>query len=205
MSFFLAGMLMVSIDSPISAFFARPEMEGVWLFARRITNIGLSEYYFAFAAVCYVFFKWIAPQSTFWRERESRRKFLQHWALNFLAALIGSGVAIHIIKFTVGRQRPHKSAPFYDPLVFEPLNWHWHWHSFPSGHSQVMFTVATMMSIAWPRLTWLWVLFAACICFTRVIVHDHFLSDTVFGAAVGYSATLVVLYYMKKKTARGLV
>jgi membrane-associated phospholipid phosphatase len=204
LSFFLSGMLAVSLDQALSILFARPSLETLWLYARNITNIGLSEYYFLAAILTYLFFRWVAPKLAYWKEREVRRSFLQRWGLNFFCALLGSGIALLIIKFVVGRQRPHKSAPFFYTLVFHPFSIHWHWQSFPSGHSQVMFAVATMMSIAWPRFRWLWITFASIICFTRVIVHDHFLSDTVFGAALGYCMTLWVLFLMRKYTKQGL-
>lgn len=204
LSFFLCGLLAVSLDQVLSIVFARGDLQPLWLAARNITNVGLSEYYFIGAALCFVFFKWLAARTDFWKSREERRSFLQRWAVNAIVAMISSGIVLHIIKFTVGRQRPHKSAPFYDPLVFEPFTTHWHWHSFPSGHSQTMFTVATMLSMAWPRYRWLWLGFAAVICLTRVIVHDHFLSDVVFGATLGYAMTLITLFLMRKYTRQGL-
>lgn len=181
----LAVMTALTIDQSLSLYFKRPELTPVWLFARNITNAGLSEHYFVLAAVLYVFGKWVRPQ------------FVQTriWARNLFFALLTSGVFIHIVKFCVGRQRPHKSETF-DPFVFHPLTTHWDFHSFASGHTQVMFTVATMFAVAFPRAKWVFFVIAAFFGFTRVIIHDHFLSDVIGGAVVGYVGATTALYWV---------
>jgi membrane-associated phospholipid phosphatase len=67
-----------------------------------------------------------------------------------------------------------------------------------------MLTAATMFSIAFPRLRWFWLTAAIAICSTRVIVLDHFLSDAVFGACIGYVGSLIALKWMKENTANSL-
>ncbi len=180
----LAAIAALTMDQSLSLYFKQPELTPVWLFARNITNAGLSEHYFILAAVLYVFGKWARPQ------------FVQTriWARNLFFALLTSGVFIHIVKFCVGRQRPHKSEVF-DPFVFHPFTTHWDFHSFASGHTQVMFTVATMLATAFPRAKWLFFAIAAFFGFTRVIIHDHFLSDVLGGAVIGYVGTTTALYW----------
>ncbi|MEN0060428.1 MAG: phosphatase PAP2 family protein [Bdellovibrio sp.] len=182
------------LDQSFSAYFSQPEIRDLYRpTARILTDFGLSEYYFLLAITTWAFAKWVTP----------KKDFARRWGLNLLVALLVCGAITHIIKFLVGRQRPHKS-PDFDPWVFTPFTTHWHWHSFSSGHSQVIFTAATMMSLAFPKWRWLWIFFAISICLTRVIVHDHFFSDTIFGACVGYVGTLMALYLMRAKTRNGL-
>lgn len=203
-SLVIAISLMFSWDSWIAQFFARPEMTRFWLINRELTHIGLSEHYFIAAILIFIYFKWISPRNRWLSFPHERGEFLKRWALNLIAALIMGGIVLHIIKLVVGRARPHKTAPFYDALSFDPITTHWHWHSFPSGHSQTMFTVATMMALAFPRYKWIWFGLAAVIAFTRAVIHDHFLSDVVFGSCLGYCMTLISVFVVRKCTRQGL-
>lgn len=199
-----ASLAMYFFDQRFSNYFARPEVKATyWSSARMLTDIGLAEHYFAISILTWAFFRWLAPRISALKKYPNKVDFFRRWGLNFLAALLVSGLITHVIKFTVGRQRPHKS-PNFDPFVFTPFTTNWDWHSFSSGHSQVMFTAATMMTVAFPKLRWFWIPFAALICLTRVIVHAHFLSDTIFGACIGYVGSLLAMSLMRTKTKNGL-
>ena len=196
----LAGIF---LDQPLAQYFAQDSASDFRLFFRQITDIGLSEYYFVIALLTWAFAAFVAPKLKVFQKVPERVEFARRWGLNFFVALIVSGLLVHIIKFCVGRQRPHKS-PIYDPYIFDPITTHWHWHSFASGHSQVMLTAATMMAIALPKFRWFFLSFAVVICFSRVVVLDHFLSDTIMGGTVGYCGALIALRLMKLKTKNGL-
>lgn len=203
-SFVLSMLAMLYLDQRVSLYFSLPEVkDAVWGAARILTDVGLSEYYFVLALGSWAFAKWIAPRISSLKKYAQGLDYYRRWGLNFFAALLVSGIVTHIIKFTVGRQRPHKS-PDFDPYIFTPLTTHWHWHSFSSGHSQVIFTAATMMSVAFPKFRWFWIPFAMLVCVTRVVVHDHFLSDIIFGACMGYVGTLLAMVLMRSKTQNGL-
>lgn len=202
--FILAMLAMYFFDQKVSAFFAVQEVrDSIRGPARILTDFALSEYWLTLALLVWAFAKWGAPRAKIFDGYPDKIDFFRRWGLNFFVAQIIAGLITHLIKFSVGRQRPHKT-PDFDPYVFAPLNTHWHWQSFSSGHSQVIFTVATMMSIAFPKFRWFWIPFAILICLTRVIVHDHFLSDIIFGACVGYVGTLLSLFVMRVKTKNGL-
>lgn len=195
---------MYFLDQSLSSFFSREDIYLTWYQpARKLTDLGLFEFYFALALGTWAFAKWIAPRRQSFRNQPEKIDFLRRWGLNFISALFLSGIITHLIKFSAGRQRPHKS-PIFDPYIFTPFTTHWHWHSFSSGHTQVIFTAATMMSLAVPKWRGLWLTAAIIISFTRVMVVDHFLSDIIFGACVGYVGTLAALYLMKTKTQQGL-
>ncbi|MGZ3770288.1 MAG: phosphatase PAP2 family protein [Bdellovibrio sp.] len=203
-AFVLTSVAMYFLDQKVSFFFASPDVRArYWLPARELTDIGLSEHYFILSILTWIFFAWVTPRLSAFKNYSQKTDFLRRWSLNFLAALVLSGLITHIFKFTVGRQRPHKT-PECNPFVFSPFTAHWHWHSFSSGHSQVMFTAATMMTVAFPKLRWFWIVFATAICITRIIVLDHFLSDTIFGACVGYVGSLLAMNLMRQKTQNGL-
>lgn len=200
----ISMIFVVFIDQSISQFFGRPEIKNIWwLPAREITDIGLSENYFLISILVWIFSKWIAPRIDALKKFPEKIDYFRRWGLNFLMSLIISGLLTHVIKALIGRQRPHKT-PDFNAHVFEPFTAHWHWHSFSSGHSQVMFTAATFFTLALPRFKWLWFFIAVLLCSTRVVVLDHFVSDTIFGACIGYVGSLVALKWMKDNTSNGL-
>ncbi|WP_413559013.1 phosphatase PAP2 family protein [Bdellovibrio sp. HCB209] len=197
-SLFAAVILGYFFDQRLSQYFADHVVASVlWAPSRIITDIGLSEYYFIISIGTWALCAFVFPRLGYFKKYAAKVDFFRRWGLNFLVALLVSGAITHVIKFCVGRQRPHKT-PDFDPGVFHHFTTHWHWHSFSSGHSQVMFTVATMFSIAFPKFRWLWIPIAVIACITRVIVHDHFLSDIIFGGCVGYVGALLAMKWMKK-------
>lgn len=203
-SFIFALIAMYFFDQKVSAFFAVREVkESIRAPARFLTDFALAEYWLILALMVWAFAKWVAPRTKMFDGYAEKIEFFRRWGLNFFAAQVFAGIVTHVIKFSVGRQRPHKS-PDFDPYVFTPMTTHWHWHSFSSGHSQVIFTVATMMSVAFPKFRWFWIPLAVLICLTRVVVHDHFVSDIIFGACVGYVGSLLSMYWMQLKTKAGL-
>lgn len=183
----LAALSVLFLDQHLALFFKRPELLSIWLFARQITNVGLGEHYFIGGFLVYIFSRWLRP----------KYRTLRTWSRNFLLALIGSGILVQLVKFSFGRQRPHRS-PDFDPASFQPFNTHWDFHSFASGHTQVMFTVATMFALTFPRAKWFFFAVAAFFSLTRVVTHDHFLSDVIGGALVGYIGTLTSLYFAQR-------
>lgn len=191
-------------DQSVAQYFGRPELRWFYFVNRTLTDLGLSEYYFGIAILTWALARWVVPRfHHFYQKHLTKIDYARRWGLNFLLAQIFSGLMVLILKFCVGRQRPH-ITPDFNSTIFSPFNAHWDFQSFPSGHSQVMFTAATLMSLAFPRGRGLWILVALIICFTRVVCHDHFVSDTIIGASLGYTGALLALYYMKKKTANGL-
>lgn len=199
-----AILCIIFTDQPLAQFFAQEKAYGIRNFARHITDIGLSEHYFIGAIFLFCYFHWLAPRTRLWQTHSAKAKFLKTWALNSFAALISAGILALSFKFLIGRQRPHRTEPIFDPFVFEPFSLHWNFQSFPSGHAQTMFTVATMMCLAFPKFKWLWIFWAVGICITRVIVHSHFLSDTIYGASIGYTGAMIALYLMRTRTKYGL-
>ncbi|WP_413585639.1 phosphatase PAP2 family protein [Bdellovibrio sp. HCB274] len=194
----LAGTVAVLFDQNVAQYFNTPEAHKfVRPAAREVTNVGLSEHYFTISLFAWLFCAFVAPRVQQLKKYAAKVDYFRCWGLNFLVALLVSGAMTHIVKFFVGRQRPHKS-PTCDPFVFDHCTTHWHWHSFSSGHSQVMFTAAVMFTLAFPKFKWLWIAIAVFACATRVIIQDHFVSDTIFGATVGYVGTLLALKWMQK-------
>ncbi len=183
-------------DQSLALFFRRDENMNLWVFAREITDIGLGQHYFIFVALFLIYLYYYIP-----RFRQGfdpiRSYWLKAWTWSFLAALLCAGFLLRLGKFIFGRQRPHISLDSA-PNTFEFFNHNWDFQSFPSGHTQVLFTVATMLAILDPKRKFLWFLLAFGLSFTRVMTYSHFLSDIIAGAFIGISGSLVGLYLMNR-------
>lgn len=185
-------------DYETALWFAREENAALRRWGHLITDIALGEYWFGLALIIYIFTRWMAPRMASVAPKTEQILRWRNWSVNLFLALLGAGVLLQTLKATIGRQRPYRSETF-DPLVFEPLNTHWHFHSMPSGHTQVLFTVATVAILMWPRAANLIYALAAGLAFTRVMTHQHFLSDVFVGAAVGVVGASMVLHFTLQK------
>lgn len=182
-------------DHHLAAWMARKENMSYWLFNREITNIGLSIFYFNLSAGIYIFARWIAPYWQWTRQLPINWAWLRTWGLLFFCCLASSGLVNQLIKLAVGRQRPHVS-PDFPTAVFRPFQWHWDWHSFPSGHSQTLFTVVVFFTFLWPKGRYFILVLLSYLSLTRALTHSHFLSDVIMGAAVGYCISLITIKWL---------
>ncbi len=109
-----------------------------------------------------------------------------------LVAPIVAGLAANVIKLMVGRQRPKyfdvSSASATDaferffPFLHEGASL----KSFPSAHTASAVAFAVLMSHLFPRGKWLFGVTAALVAVQRLEVCEHFVSDVLVGATVGW-------------------
>lgn len=178
-------------DTPIAQFFENPALERVYFYSREITNVGLSTHYFIIALAGYIWARFLYSRFSFVRlgRTENQRRLTQVYSLFLFKCLALIGITLQLFKLVFGRLRPHASENFHN-ATFEPISLHWHWHSFPSGHSQVLFTAATFCAVIWPRGRWFFLAAAFLLALTRVSTHQHFLSDMIAGGLLGYLGVL---------------
>lgn len=181
-------------DQKIANFFANPDMFKVWRMARDITDIGLGEYYIGPIVIGLIVVQILILL-------KSKIRNLLVYRYHLATALIGflvTGIILQAGKHILGRQRPHLSET-NDASVFHFFSTNWDFHSFPSGHTQVLFTAAVVMS-AWdhPR-RFLYLGLAGFLSLTRVMVYAHFLSDVLFGSALAIVVTTLVIRFREKK------
>ena len=177
------------LDLLVARFFNRPELEIVYKISREITNVGLSGHYFLLSLLAVILSRTVFRRLSYFKSRPGLEKQIEAWSLFLFRALVVIGIVCNIIKFIFGRQRPH-SAENFENLNFDPFTLNEHWLSFPSGHTQVLFTLGTFFSLLWPKHTLWFLLLAGLLAFTRVTTFQHFCSDFVAGATLGYLGTL---------------
>ena len=111
-------------------------------------------------------------------------------------SLVVAGVALHGLKAVYGADRPlayfAKKTPPQDELVHAPFERH-KASSFPSGHTQTAFSVATFLVLTFRRHKLAWFLWAALVGVSRVYLGVHFPVDVAGGALTGGAATLLIV------------
>jgi len=117
-------------------------------------------------------------------------KQLQGVSWRALQSTVAAGGAALVLKSIVGRRRPDivpNTAFSFRPFAFKG-------NSFPSGHTAVAFALATSLATE-TKDKWTDLLFfgaASLTGFSRINDDRHWLSDIVFGAAVGIVSARVV-------------
>lgn len=104
------------------------------------------------------------------------------WAVLF--ALAAWGIAdfgnSHWIKPIFARPRPCLTLPDVHLLVGCGMT-----YSFPSGHAVTTFTIATFLSLVYPRARWVLFSLAGLISYSRIAVGVHYPFDTLAGMVEG--------------------
>ena len=105
------------------------------------------------------------------------------------ATMLSTGILINVMKFAIGRQRPRflfgeeSSSGFY-PFATRIAD-----SSFPSGHTQSIWTAMLALSFLFPPLRPIFLVFAAVIALSRIVVGAHFLADVIASVFIAFAAT----------------
>lgn len=98
------------------------------------------------------------------------------------AAFLESGFIVYTLKQIINRPRP------LDEL--EEV-------SFPSGHSTLAFSLATVVGHEYPRIRIPLYITASATAFSRVYLGRHYPGDVIFGALVGTLVGIQMIHYRK--------
>ena len=182
----LAALAVLWIDAPAALHFKASYGNPLHLWARRWTDIGKAEPYFAVTGGLWLLFmairKWGHIQGV---------KPTEQWAFFGLLSFLMSGLLVQVFKHVFGRMRPYAVTSLSSSQEFHPFTTNYEFHSMPSGHSQVLFTAAAVLTARWPRLCLVWVALAAAFAATRAITLNHWVSDIIVGAGVGWLGTIL--------------
>jgi lipid A 4'-phosphatase len=103
-------------------------------------------------------------------------------------SIAASGLMVDILKVVCGRARP-KLLFQSDIYGFLWLGWHPDRWSFPSGHSATIVALMTALWYLWPQHFLFYILAAAIVAGSRVVIGAHYLGDVLAGALIAYLMT----------------
>ena len=165
--------------------------------AEIVTWFGLGDTYFMIAVIGYLLARLSQRK---WSHLSWARRLAEvrgHFGFMFCSFLV-SGILVLVLKMLFGRARPYHSVN-YEPLNFQPFTLDWHYQSYPSGHTQVGFTLAAFLAILYPKGARIFFTLAALIGFSRVLLEKHYLGDVIAGAYVGILGTYLAWHWKGKQ------
>src|SRR5439155_22299171 len=118
----------------------------------------------------------------------------------FFLTISASGLLADVLKIVFGRSRP-KLLFRSDIYEFSWLSWrpdHW---SFPSGHSATIVALMTALWWLWPQHLVFYILAAAIVAASRIVVGAHYVSDVLVAALLAALPT----YYVARLLAKGRI
>jgi membrane-associated phospholipid phosphatase len=121
------------------------------------------------------------PASLFIDGVITKDSLTRHKALYTGATVVCSMAIATIVKYSVNRPRPYVTYPFIEKEAKGGSP------SFPSGHSSDAFSLATSLSIAFPKWyviipSYIW---AGAVGYSRLDLGVHYPSDVLAGALIG--------------------
>lgn len=180
------------LDQRFGSFFKHPEQETIYYYSREITNIGYAIHYITASLILFIVSRFFSKHISYLNQNPRMRLLIEQWSLFTLKALFVAGLVVQTLKPLIGRRRPNVVEN--PELLFNRFTTDSHWHSFPSGHTQVLLTVATVLALIWPKMRWLFYTLALLLAFTRVATYQHFFSDFIGGILAGHLITLWVYF-----------
>ena len=116
-----------------------------------------------------------------------------------IVAMASSGITEVVMKFVIGRDRPR--FLFEDSgASFHPFRMNTGDSSFPSGHAQSITSAMLALALIYPPLRPLFLVTAALIAASRVIIGAHYVSDVLGGV---WLAVAAVIYWRHRFEANG--
>jgi undecaprenyl-diphosphatase len=116
--------------------------------------------------------------------RKFRTVYLGQMACYIGLSVLSASIAVHILKFAIGRARP----PLYEKegiLGAHPFNGDFLYQSFPSAHSAHIGALFMALALLFPRFRLVFLGLGLWLAATRVIIGVHYPSDVAAGLALG--------------------
>ncbi len=188
--FFLCILLVNFVDRPL-ALYCKTHLSLPWEgFFGFLIGLGRSWTWCVTASVAFLIWNLKAHYSD--RMRKKRLRAQSRVVLWLLTAMLGSGSLVAGLKIIFGRARPRLlfEQSFYGFNFFSGLDWVK--QSFPSGHSQAIWVVTTVMTTLWPRYRLFFLILGGFVSTSRVVTTVHYLSDAVMGTFLGIACTVLL-------------
>ncbi|HVI51618.1 MAG TPA: phosphatase PAP2 family protein [Candidatus Sulfotelmatobacter sp.] len=179
------------IDKPLAIWFkthlADTKYEG---FFRTVTDIGLGGLWLIPSALGWMFCRWRLWRADYFDVAARYRRWSDSLLYFFLTVVL-SGLFVNAVKFVIGRYRPRA---WFDQGLYglHPFSTDWAINSFPSGHSQTIFSAMMALAVIVPRYHRAWLLLGALVAFSRVALSVHYLGDVVMGSYIGVVAAVLM-------------
>ncbi|RBO98878.1 phosphatase PAP2 family protein [Pseudochrobactrum asaccharolyticum] len=189
---------------PFDATLSRQAFASDWppfLMLREVTNLVLATPYIALSLVViivmFVMRSRVRMQEGFRLKVPEIQHYycrlgtIAHQAMFAIAAILSAGIIVNIVKYIVGRPRPHL-VDTIGPFGFKPFDFTYHYVSFPSGHACTAAVLATLLALWFPRFRIVAYAGLALIAVSRVFVQAHYPTDVLVGFTIGAVTTLIL-------------
>lgn len=175
------------LDKNIALWAIAHDQTPIFLVADFISLFGEATFPLIISALLWIFWK-------FYKKSE----LLAAKAGFFFLSIVITGVTANIVKAIFGKARPIllKNEDEFGFSWFVLPNDYDH-HSFPSGHTTTAFTIATALSLIFPKWWPAFYAYAITIGFARIGAWDHYPSDVLAGALYGTVLTLVLFQWKR--------
>ncbi len=123
-------------------------------------------------------------------------------ALGGVQALILTTLTTQVFKHITHRHRPYQDTP-PNPRLWEGPFTGWEYTSFVSGHTSRAFALASLFSSIYKDKIWVGILsygIATGVGLSRIYENEHWASDVLIGAALGYAIGKTIFYVMDGNT-----
>ncbi len=181
----LIVVLLLSLDRAISDYFYAHRGDALWHFGNFITYFGKSDIYLVVALGLYLVYR-------------KSNATLSKVGIYLLLLNLVSGIVVTVLKFIFAKTRPllyHSDVVF----AFDWFRYEYAYNAFPSGHSATALAVWFGLALVFPRYKIALTLVGVMIAFSRMVIDAHYLSDVLFGGAIGIATAMLVYAKMQLK------
>jgi undecaprenyl-diphosphatase len=190
---FASCIFLIGYADPSLATYVKTVDQRVYRFFRVITSLGNSAVYLIpFGILCI-----ILRLLSFIPGLQPKKRYVMKGYHSFLfvfSSIAISGVITDIFKFLFGRARPTLlfKDNYYGFAFFEFSSDMW---SFPSGHTNTIFALATALFFLLPKGWLLYFSVAVLVGASRVFTGSHYPSDVIAGSYLAVLTTLYIKQY----------
>lgn len=184
-------LCMILIDAPVMRAVGHLSRAVIWPFDQ-ITDFGKSGWFLWPLGILFLALAALPPRSSKVSQAVLAAAMVR---VGFLfGAIAAPGLFVTIVKHIIGRARPMVGGHI-DPFLFSPFSWPAAYASLPSGHATTAFSVLVAFGSLFPRWRTEFIIYAALISLSRIVVNAHHPSDVFAGALVGIGGALLVRRY----------